>query len=134
MEIEAAELKKVSYAAVACSSYAHIQPTPPEPHPKAPYKIKIPRIPKEALQSPEAPHWRQTLTVEMTQHKKAKTHRFVKRPKERHADIKLRKRKDIKQGVDQPADGLTKAHQRTPIRRSKKVSVPPKSPGPPRPD
>lgn len=134
VETEAARPKKVSYTAVAFSSYAHIQPTPPEPHPKAPYKIKIPRTLKEAPQSPEAPRWRKTLTVEMTQHKKAKTHRFGKRPKEHHADIKLRKVKDIEQGVDQPADGLTKAYQRTPIRRSKKVSVPPKSPGPPRPD
>ena len=67
METEAAELKeKVSYMAVACSSYAYIQPTPPEPYPKAPYKIKIPRILKEALQSPEAPYGRQTLTVEIT--------------------------------------------------------------------
>jgi len=140
VETEAAQPKKVSYMAVACSSYAHIQPTPPEPHPRAPYKIKIPRISKEALQSPEAPHRRQTLTVEMTQHKRAKTHRFVKRPKKRYADINIRKRKDIKQGrielhhipsVDQPADGLTKAYQRTPIRRLKKV--PPKSPGPSRP-
>jgi hypothetical protein len=114
---------KVSYTAVACSSYAHIQPTPPEPHPKAPYKIKIPRRLKEPLQSPEAPHWRQTLTVETTQHKKAKTHRFVKRPKERHSDIKLRRIKDIERGriklhhipsMDQPPDGLTKAYQRTP--------------------
>jgi hypothetical protein len=96
VETEAAEPKKVSYTAVACSSYAHIQPTPPEPHPKAPYKIKIPRGLKEPLQSPEAPHWRQT--VETTQHKKAKTHRFVKRPKERHSDIKLRKIKDIERG------------------------------------
>jgi hypothetical protein len=143
VETEAAEPKKVSYAAVACSSYTHIQQTPPETYPKAPYKIKIPRVLKEPPQSPEAPHWRQTLTVEMTQHKKAKTHRFVKRPKDRYADIKLRKLKDIEQGrielhhipsVDQPADGLTKAYQRTPIRRLKKVSVPPKSPGPPRPD
>ena len=115
VETEAA-WTKVSYTAVACSSYAHIQPTPPEPHLKAPYKIKIPRMLKEPLRSPEAPCWRQTLTVEMTQHKKAKTHRFVKRPKE------------------QPADGLTKAYQRTPMRRLKRVSVPPKSPGPPRPD
>ena len=141
METEATKPKKVSYTAVALSSYAHIQPTPPEPYPKAPHKIKIPRILKEAPQSPEAPRWRQTLTVEMTQHKKAKTHQFVKRPKEHHADIKLRK--DIKRGriklrripgVDQPVDGLTKAYQRTPIRQSKKVSVPPKSPGPPRPN
>ena len=98
VETEAAEPKKVSYTAVACSSYAHIQPTPPEPHPKAPYKIKIPRMSKEALQSPETPHWRQTLTVETTQHKKTKTHRFAKRLKERHSDIKLRKIKDIKRG------------------------------------
>jgi len=140
VETEAAQPKKVSYTAVACSSYAHIQPTPPEPHPRAPYKIKIPRMSKEALQSPEAPHRRQTLTVETTQHKKVKTHRFVKRPKDHYADIKLRK--DIERGriklhhipsMDQPADGLTKAYQRTPIRRSKKVSVSPKSPGPPRP-
>jgi len=78
VETEAAELKKVSYMAVACSSYAYIQPTPPEPYSKAPYKIKIPRRLKEPLQSPEAPHWRQTLTVKTTQHKKVKTHRFVK--------------------------------------------------------
>lgn len=95
VETEATE-PKVSYTAVACSSYAHIQPTPPEPYPKAPYKIKIPRTLKEAPQSREAPHWRKTLTVEMTQHKKAKTHRYVKRPKEHHADIKLRK--DIERG------------------------------------
>ena len=56
VETEAADLKKVSYTAVAFSSYAHIQPTPPEPHLKAPYKIKIPRILKGPLQSPEAPH------------------------------------------------------------------------------
>ena len=91
METEAAEPKKVSYMAVACLSYAHIQPTPLEPHLKALYKIKIPRILKEPLQSPEAPHWRQTLTVKMTQHKKAKTHQFIKGPKEYYADIKLRK-------------------------------------------
>jgi hypothetical protein len=60
VETEAAR-PKVSYTAVAFSSYAHIQPTPPEPHPKAPYKIKIPRRLKEPLQSPEAPHWRQTV-------------------------------------------------------------------------
>jgi len=148
VETATTEPKKVSYTAVACSSYAHIQSTPPgphlephpEPHPKSPHKIKIPRMSKEALQSPEAPCWRQTLTVETTQHKKVKTHRFVKRPKDHYADIKLRK--DIEQGrielhhipsVDQPADGLTKAYQRTPIRRLKKVPVPPKSPGPPRP-
>ena len=139
METETAE-PKVSYTAVACSSHAHIQPTPPEPHPKAPYKIKIPRMLKEALQSPEAPHWRQTLTVERTQQKKAKTHRFVKRPKEHYADIKLRK--DIERGriklhripaVDQLADGL-KAYQRTPMRHPRRVLVSPKSPGPPRPD
>ena len=117
MGIEAAEPKKVSYTAVTYSSYAHIQPTPPEPYPKAPYKIKIPRMSKEAPQLPEAPHRRQTLTVEMTQHKKAKTHRFVKRPKEHYADIKLRK--DIERdriklhyipSMDQPADGLTKPY------------------------
>ena len=66
VETEAAEPKKVSYTAVACSSYAHIQLTPPEPHLKAPYKIKIPQILREALQSPEAPHRRQTLTVKIT--------------------------------------------------------------------
>ena len=112
---------KVSYTAVAFSSYAHIQPTPPESHPKAPYKIKTPRTLKEPLRSPETPHWRQTLTVEMTQHKKAKTHRFVKRPKDYYADIKLRKVKDIERGMDQPADGLTKAYQRTPIRRLRRM-------------
>ena len=95
VETEAADLKKVSYTAVAFSSYVYIQPTPPEPHPKAPYKIKIPRMLKEPLRSPEAPHWRQTLN-EMSQHKKAKTHRYVKRPKDYYADIKLRK--DIEQG------------------------------------
>ena len=56
----------------------------------------------------------------MTQHKKAKTHRYVKRPKDHYADIKLRKVKDIERGMDQPADGLTKAYQRTPMRHSKK--------------
>ena len=61
MEIEAADLKEVSYTAVAFSSYAYIQLTPPESYLKAPYKIKIPRILKEPLQSPDAPHWRQTL-------------------------------------------------------------------------
>ena len=57
------------------------------------------------------------MTVEMTQHKKAKTHRFVKRPKGRYADIKRYKIKDdIEQGrikllgIDQPADGLMKAY------------------------
>jgi hypothetical protein len=128
VETEAADPKKVSYTAVALSSYAHIQPTPPEPHPKAPYKIKIPRILKEPLQSPEAPHWRQSRTVEMTQHKKAKTHRFVERPKDHYADIKLRK--DIERGsiklhhipcMDRPADGLTKAYQRTPIRHLRRM-------------
>ena len=81
------------------------------------------------------------MTVEMTQHKKAKTHRFVKRPKGRYADIKRHKIKDdIEQGriklpgVDQPADGLTKVYQRTPMRRLGRVTVSPKSPGPPRPD
>ena len=126
METETANLKKVPYTAAACSSYVYIQPTPPEPHPKAPYKIKIPRTLKEPLRSPEAPHWRQTLN-EMSQHKKAKTHRYVKRPKDHYADIKPRK--DIKQGriklhyipcMDRAADGLTKAYQRTPIRHSKK--------------
>jgi hypothetical protein len=115
VETEAAR-PKVSYTAVAFSSYAHIQPTPPESHPKAPYKIKIPRRLKEPLQSPDAPHWRQTLN-EMSQHKKAKTHQYVKRPKDHYADIKLRK--DIEQGriklhyipyIDQSADGLTKAY------------------------
>jgi hypothetical protein len=139
VETEAAEPKeKISYTAVACSSYAHIQPAPPEPHPKAPYKIKIPRTLKEAPQSPEASHGRQILTVEMTQHK-TKTHRFVKRPKERHTNIKLCKIKDIEQGrielhhmpgVDQPADGLMKAYQRTPMRRLRRMSVLPKSPRP----
>ncbi|OCK89803.1 uncharacterized protein K441DRAFT_667157, partial [Cenococcum geophilum 1.58] len=109
VETEAAQPKKIFYTAVACSSYAYIQPTPPEPHLRAPYKIKIPRRLKEPLQ-----------------------------PKDYYADIKLRK--DIERGriklhhipsMDQPADGLTKAHQRTSIRRSKKV--PPKSPGPSRP-
>ena len=66
MEIEAADLKKVSYTVVIFSSYVHIQPTPPESYLKAPYKIKIPRILKEPLQSPEAPYWRQTRSVEMT--------------------------------------------------------------------
>ena len=117
VETETADPKKVSYTAVAFSSYAYIQPTPPEPHPKAPYKIKIPRMLKEPLRLLEAPRWRQTLTVEMTQHKKAKTYRYVKRPKNYYADIKLRK--DIKQGriklhyipcMDRPADGLTKAY------------------------
>ena len=61
MEIETADLKKVSYTAVAFSSYAYIQPTPPESYLKAPYKIKIPRTLKEPLWSPEAPHWRQIL-------------------------------------------------------------------------
>ena len=126
METETADPKKVSYTAVAFSSYAHIQPTPPESHPKAPYKIKIPRILKGPLQSPEAPHWRQTLN-EMSQHKKAKTHRYVKRPKDYYADIKLRK--DIEQGriklhhipcMDRPVDGLMKAYQRTPTRHLKK--------------
>ena len=41
VETEAAR-PKVSYMAVACSSYAPMQPTPPEPHLKALYKIKIP--------------------------------------------------------------------------------------------
>jgi hypothetical protein len=141
VETEAAEPKeKISYTAVACSSYAHIQPAPPEPHPKAPYKIKIPRMLKEAPQSPEASHGRQILTVEMTQHKKAKTHRFVKRPKEHYTGIKRYKIKDdIEQGriklhhilgVEQPADGLTKAYQRTPMRRLRRISVLPKSPRP----
>ena len=58
VETETADPKKVSYTAVAFSSYAYIQPTPPEPHPKAPYKIKIPRMLKEALQSPEVAYWR----------------------------------------------------------------------------
>ena len=53
VETATTEPKKVSYTAVACSSYAHIQPTPLEPHPefypKAPHKIKIPRMLKEAL-------------------------------------------------------------------------------------
>ena len=142
IETEAAR-PKVSYTAVTCSSYAPMQPTPPEPHPKAPYKIKIPQILKEALQSPEAPHWRQTLTVNMTQHKKAKTHQFAKRPKERHTSIKLCKMKDIKQGriklhhipgIEQPAEGFTKAYQRTPMRHLRRVLLSPKSPGPPRPD
>ena len=93
METEAADPKKVSYTAVAFSSYAYIQSTPPEPHLKATYKIKIPRILKEPLQSPDAPYWRQTLN-EMSQHKKAKTYRYVKRPKN-YADIKLCK--DIEQ-------------------------------------
>jgi hypothetical protein len=66
VETEAAEPKKVSYTAVACSSYAYIQPTPPELHPKAPYKIKIPQMLKEALQSSEAPYRRQILTIKMT--------------------------------------------------------------------
>ena len=104
VETEAAR-PKVSYTAVACSSYAHMQPTPPEPH-------------------PETPHWRQAMTVEMTQHKKAKTHRFVKRPKDYYTDIKLRK--DIEPGMGQPADGLTKAYQRTPIRHPRRVPVSPK--------
>jgi len=123
VETKAARPKKVSYTAVACSSYAHMQPTPPESHPEAPRKIKIPRMLKE---SPEAPHWRQAMTVEMTQHKKAKTHQFVKRPKERHADIKLRKIKDIEPSMDQPADGSTKAYQRTPMRHTRRVPVSPK--------
>jgi hypothetical protein len=55
METEAAGLK-VSYTAVTFSSYTYIQPTPPEPHPKAPYKIKIPQILKEPLQLPKAPY------------------------------------------------------------------------------
>ena len=97
VETEAADPKKVSYTAVAFSSYAHIQPTPPESHPKAPYKIKIPRMLKEPLRLPEAPHWRQTLN-EMSQHKKAKTHQYIKRPKDYYADIKLRK--DIERGID----------------------------------
>ena len=72
---------------------------------------------KEPLRLLEAPRWRQTLTVEMTQHKKAKTYRYVKRPKNYYADIKLRK--DIEQGriklryipcMDRPVDGLTKAY------------------------
>ena len=58
--------KKISYMAIAFLSIVQMQPAPPEPHPEAPRKIKIPRILKEALQSPEAPHWRQALTVEMT--------------------------------------------------------------------
>jgi hypothetical protein len=74
VKTETADPKKVSYTAVAFSSYAYIQPTPPEPYLKAPYKIKIPRILKEPLQSPEAPYWRQTWTVKMSQYKKAKTH------------------------------------------------------------
>jgi hypothetical protein len=53
METKAAGPKKVSYTAVTYSSYAHIQPTPPEPYPKAPYKIKMPRILKEPLQLPD---------------------------------------------------------------------------------
>ena len=73
VEIETADPKKVSYTAVAFSSYAHIQPTPPEPYLKALYKIKIPRRLKEPLQSLDAPHWRQTLN-KISQHKKAKTY------------------------------------------------------------
>jgi hypothetical protein len=48
--------KKVSYIAIAFSSYMHMQPAPPKPHLEALYKIKIPQTMKEALQSPEAPH------------------------------------------------------------------------------
>ena len=73
VETETADPKKVSYTAVAFSSYVYIQPTPPEPYLKAPYKIKIPQRLKEPLQSLDAPYWRQTLN-EMSQHKKAKTH------------------------------------------------------------
>ena len=73
METEAAKLK-VSYAAVAFSSYVYIQLTPPEPYLKAPYKIKIPRTLKDAPQLLEAPHWRQIIIVKITQHKKAKTY------------------------------------------------------------
>jgi hypothetical protein len=131
VETKAAGPKKVSYTAVTCSSYSHIQPTPPEPHPKAPYKIKIPRRLKEPLQSPEAPRWRQTLN-EMSQHKKAETHRYVKGPKDHYADIKLRK--DIERGIDQPADGSTKAYQRTPIRHLRRMWCHQKSSGPPRPN
>ena len=47
---QAAKLKeKVSYTAIACLSYIYIQLAPPEPYLKALYKIKIPRILKEAL-------------------------------------------------------------------------------------
>ena len=66
--------KKVSHMAIAFLSYMHMQPAPLEPHPEASRKIKIPQMIKEALQSPEAPHWRQALTVKITQHQKAKTY------------------------------------------------------------
>ena len=43
-----------------------MQLAPLEPYPETVYKIKIPQMLKEALQSIEAPHWRQALTVKMT--------------------------------------------------------------------
>ena len=57
--------------------------------------------------------------------------------------IKLYKIKNIKKGriklhhipgVDQSADSVTKAYQRTPMRHLRRVSLSLKSPGPPRPD
>src|SRR6266571_2654268 len=62
-------------------SCAELPHEAPEPHAEALRKTKILRTLKDALQSPEAPHWRQARTVEMTRHKKTKTYQQVNRPK-----------------------------------------------------